>query len=396
MLNEVSFVFTTAIFIFIVSFIFSIFGNAMVGLQKIDISKKIYIIFSIINAVGTIIVLNLGLGLKGLIINSAIIKTFSLIVHFIILHNIFPQLRLNLSYLNMETIKRFFRYGIKIQISGLAGTISFQMDKFLIGYFLNMGLISFYELGSKIASLIRHVPMLMLPAIIPAASELDALKNKKDLNKLYFRASKYLAFLSVPLTFFLIILAPLIMFIWMGGTGYDKGVLALRILGVGYFFNIITGVVTAVARGIGVPQYEMKASTFIVISNLLLSIILIIKIGFIGALIGTSLALLVGNIYYIIIFHTRHIKESIFAFIKKTYAKPIFASLIGTLIIFLNQAMLFHGLINLKPTRINYLIFLIIQLFIFTGIYLYLLTKTRFINQEDYKLLKALRFSLVN
>jgi len=395
MLNEASFVFLTAVFTFIVSFIFGVFGNVLVGLQKIDVSKKIHIVFATINAAGTIVVLSLGLGLKGLVVNIAIVKVLTLITQFITLYNILPQLKLNLSCFNIKMIKKFFKYGIKLQITGLSGIMSFQMDKFLIGHFLNMSLVGFYELGSKIAGFIRQIPMLILPAILPAAAELDALKNKADLNKLYFRSSKYLAFLALPLAFFLTTLAPLIMFIWMGGTGYNKSILALRILGWGYFFNIITGVITSVARGIGVPQYEMKTSVFIAISNLLLSIILIVKIGFIGALIGTSFSLLAGNIYYIVTFHTRHIKGSIFEFIKKTYVKPIFACLLGVIIIFISQTMLFNKLINLNPTRINYSIFFIVQFFIFISIYLYLLIKTKFITQEDYKLLGQIKNSLI-
>jgi O-antigen/teichoic acid export membrane protein len=385
--EDLSFVLGIATISFALSFIFSVFRSVLIGLQRMDITNRIQIVLVLLNAIGTVIALESGFGIRGLIIMGLIIHILRIISQFIVIRLLYPWVQIDLSNLEFDMIKRFISYGSKIQITGICGILNLYLDKILIGYFLNMALVGFYELGSKIAGFIRELPMLIFPAITPAASELDALKDKEKLTKLYLTATKYLVMVALPILFLLVTLAPTIIYVWLKNAHQKEIVWALRALSVGYFFNIITGIVTSLARGIGRPEYEMRSSAFISIMNFVLSIMLIIKFGFVGALIGTVSSLIIGNSIYLIYFQTKYIKESFIEFVINFYASPLFACFLG----FITMWWINHLFTHLQQTYWGNVIFLWISGTSFIVTYVVTLILTRFITEEDLQLLKKIR-----
>jgi len=199
---------------------------------------------------------------------------------------------------------------------------------------------------------------------------------------MYIRGAKYITFTAAPIAAFLGTMAPTVMLIWMGRGDYDYAVMALRILAVGYFFNIITGVITSMGRGIGVLHYEVQTSCFIALANLFLSVFLIIKIGFIGALIGTMVAMTVGNIIYVYRFN-RYLKVPFAGFLKETFVKPVIICLLTGAIIWSGQYIVFSEFLTFSISRINMVIYFIISGILFSSIYIGGLFMTGFIGRSD-------------
>src|SRR5207302_56176 len=92
--------------------------------------------------------------------------------------------------------------------------------------------------------------------------------------------------------------AHLILLAW---TGVDapEARLAVWVLALGYYLNLVSGMANSVAVGIGKPELEMRRSLLAGSANLLLSAALIPLVGFAGAPLGTTLALGGGSWYLI-------------------------------------------------------------------------------------------------
>ena len=190
----------------------------------------------------------------------------------------------------------------------------------------------------------------------------------------------------------MIVMAPVIMAVWMGSMEYLNANLALRILSVGYFFGIITLVVRAMGRGVGVLQYEMHATGFIAVANLILSITLILTIGFSGALIGTSLAMTVGNIMLLYRFN-RYMGVPFLEFMKRSIGKPIMCAVVaGTATCWLQGYLSSYPL--LTPLRLHQVITLIITGTVFSGIYGIGLVLTSAVGRSDLKMMARLITSI--
>lgn len=383
--NTVSIVFLGILLISLIRGSLAVFRSVLLGLQRMDITNLIVVLASVVNAAGVILFLSLGFGLKGLVMSGIIVAVFTTALQTVFAYRAFPQLRFRLFSFNAEIFKKTFIYGINIRVASVSELINTHVDKIFLGYFLNTALVGSYELGAKIARIARFFPEQLLPAILPASSELHALDDRENLQKLYTRGSKYLCLITFPLAFFIIANAPLIMTFWMGNRsfkGFHESALALQLLSVGYVFVLLASMGRLIARGMGIPQYEMRSSVVIVILNIALSIILILNLGFIGALLGTSLSGIIGSAYFFYSFN-RRLEESVFRILKKIFAGPFFFCALA-LILSLLAAYLFEHIYAESPdNRIQAFIYLLVNGLVFLGVYIVFLLKSAYIDKYD-------------
>ncbi|GJQ60333.1 MAG: polysaccharide biosynthesis protein [Candidatus Scalindua sp. AMX11] len=393
--DDVIFTFFGIFIIFIINYVFRIFKSILYGLQRMDITNMIFIIVTIPGTIGLILFLGHGYGLRGYVYNSALIALVTVIAYAVCAHKVLPQMNIHPRYLSLEMFRRLWDFGFKIQIAGFAEFINTQLDKILLGYFLNVTVVSFYELGSKIALTVGNLPSALLLAIEPASSELMASKDMRGLNNLYLRGTKYLVFLSLPLALFVIVNASSIMHFWMGKPGYEKSVLTIQILTIGYTFLLVNGVGRLMARGMGIPQCEMVSALIILSSNIILSITLIYWFGFTGALIGTCTASILGTAFFMNTFH-RYIEKKTTSLLINIYLKPFCACIIAFSVS--SGIDLFLNVFDFSPHgRIDNLIYLILKGVLFSGTYILCIFLCKYLDGYDWKIfLTTLRVPIDN
>jgi O-antigen/teichoic acid export membrane protein len=329
--GEAVFILMLGVTLFAGANVLSAFSAVQGGLQRMDISNKIGILVSIVNIVGTIFFLEKGWGLRGLMINNAIIFSISSAISMIVAFRILPELKFSPALFDKKTFKMLFGFGYKIQMSTIASLLHFQMDKVFLAYFLNIGCVTFYSVAAQISSKAREVPLLLVSAIFPVASELEARSDKWSLHELYFRSMKYIMLIGVPISLAVIVFAGPFIDLWLG-RGFGLAVPTLRILMAGYFFNIMTASGFIILNGIGKPQYGMRSSILATALNLILSIALIIKIGYFGAVIGTALSMVIAASYFIFMAN-RIIGMSFTEMAVKLLMKPLVAGSIAFVLI---------------------------------------------------------------
>lgn len=379
--------------VFIINYIFTVFKSTLYGLQRMDIVNIIFVIVSIPGTVGLVLFLSFGFGLKGLIYNSIIVALVTVMSYAICAYRILPQMVIHPNFFSSKMFRKLWNFGFKVQIAGFSEFINRQLDKMLLGYFINVRIVGFYELGSKISLTAARLPSVILPAIEPASSELDAVEDTRALNNLYTRGTKYLVLVTLPLALFVIVNASAIMHFWMGEPGYEKSALAIKILTIGYTFVLVNDIGRLMARGMGVPQFEMASALIILGLNILLSTVFIILFGFTGALIGTSISAVIGSLYFMNRFH-KHIKRTITSFLRGVYLKPVFACIFA-FFASLAVELLFHSLGFSPSGRVGYLVYLGLKGVVFSGVYLLCIIVVKYLDEYDMNvLLSTLKMSL--
>lgn len=380
--SETSFVLLLGVSIFAGSNAFSVFASVPTALQRMDITNKVGILLSIINISGVILFMEHGLGLRGLMINNAIIFLLSSIVNMVIAFKLLPSLKISLR-IDRVTLGSLFDFGYKLQISRIANLISFQTDKVIITHFLNLGLVTFYQLGSSVLQQVRQVPLLIISALVPAVSEIAARKKKSYLAEIYITGSKYLIFVAVPLTFFVMASASLIMTVWMG-ENYSLAATVIKVLAIGYCAATVTGVASSIALGMARTDLDMKFGIFMAVLNLALSIILAIKVGFIGVVCGTSASLIIASVYYIKMF-SRYMQIAMKEFFKLLLkpAAACFAPAVSVII--LNRIIFASGY---PGNRLYELAVLFAECAFFGAAYLKLMEKSGYFTSYERSILR--------
>jgi O-antigen/teichoic acid export membrane protein len=363
---------------------FSTFEAVLVGLQRMDVQNKIMVFASVFNVIGTFLFLEKGFGIKGLVINYGIVSLIVAVLNAYFSYRLLPYIRIGLSGMNKEIFRRLFNYGIKMQICNFAAIIYLQADKVILSHFLGLNFVTFYELGQKAANAIRTLPILLLSALVPAVSELEASNDKEKLKELYERGSKYISLLVFPLIFLSIIVASDLINLWVGDK-FNLAVLSFQILIIGYGINVLTGMGTSVVRGIGKPEYETRYAVLTLFLQLTLSIVLVQVWGYKGILVSVLSTSIASALYFLLTFH-RLLKLDFKPFARVIYVKPLLSSLIAFTITF---GLSYHlqGLVFLQG-KLGHSISLFLESLVFLMLFIILITKTRFLDVSDAQLFK--------
>lgn len=366
LIHEANLVLVGGVLVFAFSNVLGVFSSVMIGLQKMDVTNKIRIAATTLEGFGIILFLVEGFGLIGLLLNSGIIAIVTSLAYVAASKKALPQLTIGTGFIDKKVLKELAVFGTKVHFSRIGDVMHFQTDKIFISYFLQLSLVAVYEVATTIAFTMRMLPFAIVSAILPAASEIEANGDKKSLGELYNRSSKYISLISVPLLFFVLFMAHGIIRVWLG-EGFELSAVTLQILMLGYFANIMTFPGSQIATGLGKPGYVMKSSIIAAVLNLILSVVLIIKIGYLGAAIGTSIAMMMAAGYFIFTLH-RHLGIKNLVFFKNIFISPAGASAIALLVLYpasyyfntslftlLIEAVLFSAIYFSALLKMNYL-----------------------------------------
>ena len=324
-LAEANFIFIGVLANFVISQIAGVFRSTLIGIQRIHILNLCQIVYLFLYASGALLLLRAGYGLQGVIILMFCLRCALMFFTMIYVLKIMPLVVKGLREIDLKMFSKIFRYGLKLQIASLAGFFNFQIDKLLIGHYLKIEFVGFYEIGAKLAMLIRHIPSVMMGPLIPSSAELSMNKDTKRLKELFLRANFYFVLLAAPTSAFFVVTSRQIVEVWLGEFAHPYCALALQVLSVAFFFQMLSGAATSIARGVGMLRYEIESSVLNAILNILLSIILILEFGFLGALLGTTVAMAVSNILYLVRF-SRFMKIGLSKIIQRILVKPMLCS----------------------------------------------------------------------
>jgi O-antigen/teichoic acid export membrane protein len=241
---------------------------------------------------------------------------------------VFPMLRLNPLLARWETIRVLLGYGLQVQITALGALINLQMNKLLIGYFLNLELLAAYELGFKLVYSLISLLRLLSSAVMPAAAELHAQYDHGRLQQLYRQGAKYVMLAIAPLGFVIVLHAHSITAAWLG-TPPPEVALVVQVLMVAYGFNLLTAMGTAMARGVGHPEFETRYAILVIVVNLSLGIVLMHLLGLDGLLVSTLVSIVLGSSYFLVQWH-RFLHQRWGTLWHKLYASPLGACLVAT------------------------------------------------------------------
>jgi len=386
--DEASFVFLLGVVLFGLSAVSSSFGAIQGGLQRMDLSNKIAVAMTVPNVLGIIFFLEQGYGIKGIMINNGIIALINGIINVIVAHVLLPDLKIFPVRLTKAVFFQLVRFGSKLQFARMADLIVFQTNRLIIAYFFSLTLVTYFQIGSLIVQKAREIPLLLVSAILPAASEIEARREEDKLRELYVRGSKYLILVSFPIMFFVIVSADIILIIWMG-TGYESSTWIIRLLGLGYLFNVIAGVGVSVGAAVNKPEFQMKAAMVSTVSSLALGIGFAIFIGFPGVVVATVISLTLGPVYFFKKWHS-YLNLDSRGFFRNLIRVPLIASVIPSLLVCgIHYGMTFF---TLPSTRLINLGILILEGGLFTGIYVALILQQRYLDPYDLILLRKHAF----
>jgi O-antigen/teichoic acid export membrane protein len=302
-----------------------LFASVITGLQRLDLSNVISAANALLSASFGAFLLLRGWGLRGLVfgyIGSAIL---TVAIYLIVVRLLLPQVVLNPFRFDRSEARKMFGYSLRLYITQAAVAVHNQVEKVFLATLVGVDPVGWYDIASDVALKVRGSIGFVLSPVLPAASELNALGDESRIRELFYRTHKYLALCGVPAVCYVVAISHRFVGLWIGSS-MKMIALPLSILLVVNFFNLATGPGFLILAGKGDMEPGIQSVILGIVVNVVLSLGLIYKFGFAGAVMGTSASLIVASLYFILVFH-RRTQYSICRVLKESYLKPICCSI---------------------------------------------------------------------
>jgi O-antigen/teichoic acid export membrane protein len=302
-----------------------LFSSVTSGLQRLDLTNGISTVSIYCAAVIGGVLLFRGWGLRGLVCGQICASVLSLTIYGVALRRLLPWFIPSAMHIDAAEAKKMFHFSLRLYLTQAAVAVHNQIEKFLLALFVGVAAAGWYDIASDVALKIRGLLSLVLGPVLPAASELDAIRDEERIAELYFRTQKYLAFFGIPAVCFVAAISKPFVNLWIGPKlaflGFPLAVLLLV-----NFYNLVTGPGFLIFAGRGNLRPGMQSAVAGLILNVVLSFGMIYRFGFAGALLGTSISLGVASTYFLYLFH-RQTGYSVKKLFREAYLKPMIISI---------------------------------------------------------------------
>jgi len=279
-----------------------IFASVLDGLQRMELTSATSVLGRILSAVGSVIALQLGFGLPGLVIKNAVVTVMIGILNLLLTRRLLYTLVLSPRFFSAASAGRLFHFGANFQIVNLMVFLIDPFNKWLLGRTVSIESVGYYEIATQVVARVVVLFRAVADAIYPAVSELQALVGPLLLSHVYRRATRHLVTISLPAFTLMVVLSDALVDLWLG-PGYPDIVRALRILGVARLVSITATPALFIAQGFGRPDLGMYAMVASGILNLSVSPLLAPRMGFDGVICANALAIASGSLLMFVLFH---------------------------------------------------------------------------------------------
>lgn len=341
------------------------FSAVLRAYGRFDIMNRILMGIRSVQMLGTVGLLVAGYGLPEIMFLHAGLVFVHLAVLPAVIRITLPQIHLGLLP-QWQTAKTLFGFGGLVTIGYAASTIAAEIDKLLLGIFLPIAQLTFYQIPYNLSQRVLSVAPNITSTVFPAFAELRATNQHDRLRSLYTRASKYLLTVMFPFAAILFLFAPEIMRYWIGENFVGTASTALRICAIGILVNATTWVPSRVSVAAGRPNLTVKMNTIQAITGVSLCLILIPTYGVIGAAIAWALRDVLPLSWFLIAVNQWVVDISNRSYLRYAFARWGIVSTVFLLVGLLLQPQA-HNLAHLIAISICLIgiYFLLAHLFIF-------------------------------
>jgi O-antigen/teichoic acid export membrane protein len=214
-----------------------------------------------------------------------------------------------------------FEFSIYRFIWIVANQLIFYSDALVIALFLGAGAITPYAIAGSLINYGRHIVSLLTDTLYPAAARMDAKQDLAGLRQLLVLGTRMSLLVTFPLCLGFLFLGRQFLTLWMGPAYADSAVV-LMVLTIPQFGSMSQYTSALILAGMA----KHRALAYFVLvegtANLILSIVLVQKIGLMGVAWGTVIPHLICTTVLVPLYTMRVLGMSARDYIVKAYLRP--------------------------------------------------------------------------
>lgn len=180
-------------------------------------------IFNMLNRFGALLLqfslVLFNYALYELLLAALCVNIVVIILQTFKLNTLFPDFKLSLIKPLLER-RKLYGYGFWTWLQTIIAVVSFQLDRFIVAYFLGVANVTYFVLASTIANHLHMAFEAIVSWVLPKMARLKA--SKKDTLSYYYTIRAFSISFSIAAIFFIYLLSEPIFTIWLGADKYEK------------------------------------------------------------------------------------------------------------------------------------------------------------------------------
>lgn len=278
------------------SMLFGVFGGVLSALNRYDLQSLVTTVQLTVRVIGVVIVLRAGYGIVAIAICELVASTASNTLLVILARRIYPELRIRMRRPNPAILRDLWSYSLYAFLTTVAVQLVYQTDNLVVGTFVSASAVTFYAIGNSLCRYTDQFASSMAMTFVPAASAYDATGDLSALRGLYKHGTRLMLSLVLPILITLLLRGHQFIGLWMGKSYAATSGTVLAILAFPLIFSYGNRIAVSIAFGLGKHQLPAFWAIGEGVANLLLSVILVRRIGIYGVAIGTLIPSLVAQL----------------------------------------------------------------------------------------------------
>jgi len=267
----------------------SVFRSALIGAGRFDVVNLAETLSILVNVVLVVTLLLNGWGLTGLAIANASVMLLAPLVLIPVAWRLIPAFQLAGTLVRLKRMGEVAPLAIWFMLANIALLITLRSDALIIKGFLPLTAVAAYAIAAKISEYSYLLNKQFSNALMPLVSHAIGAGDRATVRSILVDGTRYLMIIATPLLGLLFFHAEHIVVLWVGPE-LQAVVLPLRILLVAVFFSTLqlnaANVLGMTGSHRGVAFIMIGSASF----NILLSLLLIPRMGLAGAAVSTLAA----------------------------------------------------------------------------------------------------------
>lgn len=308
-----------------VSLVSGVFGGVLVGLQRFDLNNSIAIGVMTLRTTAILIALRNGRGLIALALIQLCSTISELLLGFAVSRKLYPQARLAFSNLRRAYVSVIFSFGVYAFLMQISSYLVYYTDALVIGAFLPVSAITFFAIGSNLTLYARELVSGFSRTMTPLASKLEVEAGRMGLQDAASTAARYCSLSMLPIFTTFIIRGHTFIALWMGPSYGDLSGHVLWILSIPWLLGAAGAVSASVMLGISRHRAIVPVAVAEGLGNLVLSVLLVKRMGIIGVAWGTAIPNLAVSLFFWPWYVRKNLRISIRDYIVSLWLVPMLA-----------------------------------------------------------------------
>lgn len=162
-----------------------VFSGLLVASKQIHIDNLIQILLIIPRIVLTILLLHLGYGILALALVNLFVSFLGILIPYIRVRRRLAHLKIAIHFFQKKMVRDFLGNGVWFSIGGVAGILILNMDRFVIGNFIGLTLVSNFIITQKLYDIANKVISLTVNVSRPYLAQSFGLKDMNSMKSGY-------------------------------------------------------------------------------------------------------------------------------------------------------------------------------------------------------------------